>query len=418
MSKQGTYIAVDVGGDRVTVASADGDRPSLAHTVRIGHAADAASSAVFVDEDGFVHGDTAVQRALGEPERLLRGYADRVGDAVPLKVGGRAIRPEDVLAGVIEWAATCGAEALPDAVAGVTTVVPASWGPHRRMQLTSALDARGLPAALLAGPEAVAHAWGAAGTIAVYDLGADSCELAVVRVTADGVDLLGAATVTDLGGADFDDAVVARVVEHVPAARSASPLAAALLRRAATAAKEALSFDAETVVPVLLPGGEHLVRLVRSEFEALIEDDVLRTVRALDALLAEAGVEARELSALVLVGGSSRIPRVAQLLSEHFAVPLEVDADPQSVAARGAARAAALTGRAAAAARAAEDAAPPGVEEVAPAQPRRSGIRRAYDAVLRALTPPVPPGPVLEASGSDAVDDAADPPTRRVSAGV
>lgn len=399
MSKQGTYIAVDVGGDRVTVASADGAGAGLPRTLRIGHAADAASAAVFVDEDGFVHGDTAAQRGLGDPGRLLRGYTERVGDTVPLKVGGRAIRPEDVLAGVIEWAAAGAAEATTGPIAGVTAVVPAAWGPHRRMQLTAALDARGVRASLVSAPEAVAHAWSGTGTVAVYDLGAHACELTVAHVAADDVAILGTALV-DLGGADFDDAIVARVVEHVPSARHAPPLAAAQLRHAATTAKEALTFDAETVVPVLLPGGEHLVRLVRSELESLIEDDILRTVEVLDELLTESGVAVDAMSAIVLVGGSSRIPRVAQLLSEHFPVPIEVDADPQSVAARGAAVAAAASA-ARVALDAEADAAPlDPAPDTAPAAPRRSGIRRAYDAVLRALTPPVPPAPPLETGGT------------------
>lgn len=390
-----------------------------ARTVRLGHDTDTASSAVFVVEDGVVFGDAAVRRALAAPERLVRGAVDRIGDAVPLNVGGRSLRPEDVYAGIVEWAA---ATASAEPPASVTVIVPATWGPHRRGSVSRALRARGVDADLVSAPEAIAHgrlvAAGRSGTFAVYDLGAAACDLAVVCL-ADGVAEVRAVTsLPDLGGADFDDAVMRHIEESTPLARPASALARGMLRRACTEAKEALSFDVETVVPVIAAGGEALVRLVRDEFEAAIEPGIRRTLAALDDLLEDAGVDPDALAGIVLTGGGSRIPRVAQLLSEHHGVPLLVDGEPQSLAARGAALAAAA--RASADAEAAAPIAPAPAAEAADTAPPPGMWRRLRRWLAAADDEPasVPTTAADTPAEQPAEPDAETPPTRRTRTGA
>jgi cell division ATPase FtsA len=81
------------------------------------------------------------------------------------------------------------------------------------------------------------------------------------------------------------------------------------------------------------------VRLTRSEFEEMIEDGVERTIDVFTEALETAGVEGSDLEAILLTGGSSRIPRIAELLSERFDRPIAIDADPKAIVALGAARA-------------------------------------------------------------------------------
>lgn len=387
------HVAVDIGSDRVTAATG---RPSLrepGRTLRLGHSSDAASSAVFVVEDGFVHGDAAARRAVAGPDRVLRDYPERIGDAVPLTVARRSVRAEDAYAGVAEWVFGAAVDALGTDPDALTAVLPAGWGPHRRARLRAAMDARGLPARFLSAPEAAArHRMIVTGRdddlFALYDLGASSCDLAVVRIRSGVSEVLAATTLDTIGGADFDDIVYRHILGHLPGGRAAGPLALGALRRECTAAKEALSFDTETVIPVTIGGAEHLVRLVRDEFESLIETDIRTTVTALEDLCADAGVLLPQLSGVLLAGGGGRIPRVMQLLSEMLGVAVDADADPQTILARGAA---------AGPVPAADDTSQPDAEGAAesapipgaPAAPGR--VRRLLDAVMRSLLPPPAP---------------------------
>ena len=102
-------------------------------------------------------------------------------------------------------------------------------------------------------------------------------------------------------------------------------------------AKEALSSDTEVSIPVLTPAGQGSVRLHRSEFEAMIRPRIEETVDALRRAVSSAGLSPDQLSAVLLVGGSSRIPLVAELVSEQLGRPVAVDADPKNAIAKGAA---------------------------------------------------------------------------------
>src|SRR5690606_9157758 len=98
-----------------------------------------------------------------------------------------------------------------------------------------------------------------------------------------------------------------------------------------------LSSAGDAAVTFALPSGAASVRITRSEFESMIHADLDRTAEALDLAIESADAQADRLEAIVLTGGSSRIPLVTQRLSERFDVPIVADADPQSSTALGAA---------------------------------------------------------------------------------
>src|SRR6185503_975041 len=228
---------------------------------------------------------------------------------------------------------------------------PASWGAHKKDLLGAALHRYGLPVTFLAEPQAAALHYAAAervepgSTIAVYDFGGGTFDAAVVHKDPHGFSLLGRPEGVDrLGGIDLDELVFEHVVEGLPDAFEgldetdpAVLSAVAAVRRECTEAKEALSADTAVSIPVLTPVGQGSVRLHRSEFEAMIHPHVEETVSALHRAIASAGVTADQLTAVLLVGGSSRIPLVAQMVSEQLGRPVAVDADPKNAIAKGAA---------------------------------------------------------------------------------
>jgi actin-like ATPase involved in cell morphogenesis len=317
----------------------------------------AVASVVFLAPDGtMLTGEPAQRRALSEPARVVREFKRRIGDGTPLVVGGHPVPAEVLSARFVAWVVAEVAHREGGPAQAVAVTHPVEWGEHKKRSFAAALAAENLPDVLfLTEPQAAAVGYASAErvepgrTVAVYDLGGGTFDAAVVRKAADGTfALLGQPVgIERLGGVDFDDAVFAHVREAVGEAWDALDpddpavqTAVAGLRRECTAAKETLSADTEVMIPVLLPGLHTMVRLGRAEFEDMIRPAVAETVEALRRAVASAGAEPDGLDAVLLVGGSSRMPLVAQLVSAELGRPVAVDADPKAVVAAGAALAA------------------------------------------------------------------------------
>ncbi|GAA1220051.1 Hsp70 family protein [Pseudonocardia alaniniphila] len=316
-------------------------------------------SVMFVAPEGsVVVGEAAERRALTDPGGVVREFKRRIGDPTPIVVAGQAWAPEELSARLVRWVVDRVAEREGGPADGIAVTHPASWGAHKLDLLSAALAVEGVTATFLAEPQAAALHYAAAervpagAAIAVYDLGGGTFDAAVVRKgdpaiapTTAGFGLLGRPEGLErLGGVDFDDAVFEHVYSGLPEAfvdldetDPAVLAAVARVRRECTEAKEALSSDTDVSIPVLMPAGRGSVRLHRSEFEAMIRPQVEETVSALRAAVTSAGLSPEELTAVLLVGGSSRVPLVAQLVSEQLGRPVAVDADPKNAIAKGAA---------------------------------------------------------------------------------
>ena len=325
--------------------------------VPLGDRSVSVASVVFVGPDGsLVVGEAAARRALTDPDRVVREFKRRIGDETPLVVGGAPVAAEVVAARFVEWVLARVAEREGGAPSGVAVTHPAGWGPHKRELFASALAARGLDEVVfLSEPQAAAVGYASAervepgAVVGVYDLGGGTFDAAVVRkLVSGGFEVVGHPEgIERLGGVDFDEVVFEHVRgvlgsawEGLDPEDPAVLSAVAGLRRECTAAKEALSADTEVVIPVMLPGVHTQVRLVRAEFEEMIHPAVEETVAALGRALRSAGLDAGGLDAVLLVGGSSRIPLIAQLVSAELGRPVAVDADPKTTTATGAALAA------------------------------------------------------------------------------
>jgi hypothetical protein len=240
--------------------------------------------------------------------------------------------------------------------AAIALTHPANWGTYKLDLLQQAARHADVPIArLLSEPEAAATAYAtnerlASGSVvAVYDLGGGTFDAAVLRKRADGFDILGQPEgIERLGGVDVDQAVFAHVVASLGGAVDAldqdDPTVIASLsrlRRDCVEAKEALSADTDASIPVNLPGLSTEVRLTRTELEQMIRPALAESVVALHRALRSAGVAPEQLSAVLLVGGSSRIPLVSQLVGGELGRPIAVDANPKDTVALGAAVAAA-----------------------------------------------------------------------------
>src|ERR687892_628689 len=182
-------------------------------------------------------------------------------------------------------------------------------------------------------------------TVAVLDFGGGSFEATVVRRTSDGFDVVGPpGGLADLGGVEIDDAVFARVdaalghVLQTVAPDDAEGVAAVRrLRTACRAAKEQLSYSAETTVEVALPHLSTWVPITRAQLEDDIRPWLIAAVDVVARTITAAGLSLPDVHVALLVGGSSRIPLFGELVAARLGLPIVTDPFPELTVALGAA---------------------------------------------------------------------------------
>jgi molecular chaperone DnaK len=353
-----TYQAgIDLG---TTYTAAAVHRDGRVEVVALADRATVIPSVLFLRPEGDVlAGDPANRRGLQEPDRVAREFKRRVGDPAPLYLGGTPLGAHLLLARLLRSTIDRVAEREGGYPSALAITHPANWGPYKLDLLRQAVEHAGFgdyPTTYLSEPEAAAIHYASqervapGAIVAAYDLGGGTFDAAVLQRTEDGrFTVLGRPEgIEHLGGIDFDGAVFHHVDQAVGGAVSAldpndpdSVTAVARLRMECVEAKEVLSSDTEVSIPVVLPTMRTSVRLLRGELEAMIRPAIDDTISALHRALRSAGVTPEQLQSVLLVGGSSRIPLVGQLVSASLGRPVAVDAHPKHAIALGAAVAAA-----------------------------------------------------------------------------
>jgi actin-like ATPase involved in cell morphogenesis len=344
-------LGVDLG---TTFTAAAVWRDGRAEIAALGSRAAVIPSVVLLRADEtFVTGETAARRALSEPDRVAREFKRRLGDTTPLLLGGVPWSAEALTARLLRSVvdAVSAREGGPAALICVSH--PANWGPYKTDLLRQAARLAGLsqPVTFITEPESAAVYYAQqqrvepGAVVAVYDLGGGTFDAAVLRKTDTGFEILGQPEgIERLGGIDFDAAVFNHVAKTVgdkltdlDEDEPAAVAAVARLRDECVAAKEALSTDTDATIPVLLPTVSTEVRLTRPEFEAMVRPALYDSIEAMKRALRSAGVAPEELQSVLLVGGSSRMPIVSQLVTAELGRPVAIDVHPKHAIALGAA---------------------------------------------------------------------------------
>lgn len=346
----GYGLGVDLG---TTFTAAAVERDGRVEMVTLGDRSAAVPSVVLLRADGTVlSGDAADRRAATEPDRVAREVKRRLGDPMPVLLGGAPQPVQGLMARQLRDVVRAVGEREGGAPDTVTLTHPANWGPYKRELFAQVPRLAGVDAVrMLTEPEAAAAHYVSTqrvpddALVAVYDLGGGTFDATVLRVDSVGFTILGSPEgIEGLGGIDFDEGVYAHVDRAVDGAASAldpadarATAAAIRLRQECVLAKEALSADTETTIPVLLPSVQTEVRLTRGELEEMIRPSIAATVEAMRRALRSAGVTADELHTVLLVGGSSRTPAVARTVAAELGTPTSVDSHPKHAVALGAA---------------------------------------------------------------------------------
>jgi molecular chaperone HscA len=316
-------------------------------------------------EGSVVVGRTAMAYATREPERTIasvkRFMGRSAGDAETARLGAYKFVPGEAavvrfdLGKLTPSAVEVSAEILKSLkqsavdqlthVGGAVITVPAYFDDAQRQATRDAGRLAGLEVLrLLNEPTAAALAYGLEkrqnGLFAVYDLGGGTFDITILLLEDGVFQVKSTGGDSALGGDDMDREIAERMLTAMGATdpKTRTPEVVSFVLQTARQAKHALT-DA-TEVRVELPrkgGGEAQFALTRSDFDAWIQPLLERTGRSCRRALRDAGLEAAELNGVILVGGSTRVPRVRSYVHELFGKEPLGDIDPDLVVAYGAA---------------------------------------------------------------------------------
>ncbi|WP_338806185.1 Fe-S protein assembly chaperone HscA [Pseudomonas chlororaphis] len=317
-------------------------------------------SAVRYHADHVEVGESARLAASADPlntvlsvKRLMgRGLSDvkQLGEQLPYRfVDGESHMPfidtiqgpkspVEVSADILKVLRQRAESTLGGELVGAVITVPAYFDDAQRQATKDAAKLAGLNVLrLLNEPTAAAVAYGldqhAEGVVAIYDLGGGTFDISILRLTGGVFEVLATGGDSALGGDDFDHAIAGWIIESAGLSADLDPGKQRNLLQIACAAKEALT----NAPSVDVTYGAWSAPLTREAFDALIEPMVARSLKACRRAVRDSNVELEDVQAVVMVGGSTRVPRVREAVAEMFGRQPLTEIDPDQVVAIGAA---------------------------------------------------------------------------------
>ncbi len=310
-------------------------------------------SCVGLDPSGaLLVGVEARNQLVLYPDRTVRSVKRKMGTDALLTLGDRTFRPQEISAMILRRLKERAEKRLGRPVAKAVITVPAQFNDAQRQATRDAGAIAGLevlriinePTAACLAYEA-AHKHGAR-TVLAFDLGGGTFDVSIVRMEGDVVEVIASHGDNQLGGDDFDAALAASIADRLYSRQEKpallTPTAILRLNRAAETAKMHLSDQTfarliEDQLPTERGGMECIDEEInRLAFEDLLEPFLARMLAAVHRALADAGLKPREIDEIVLVGGSTRIPAVQNLLEREFGKRPRTDVHPDLAVAYGA----------------------------------------------------------------------------------
>jgi molecular chaperone DnaK len=369
----GKIIGIDLGTTNSCVSVIEGGEPTV---IANDEGRRTTPSIVgFMDNGERKVGDPAKRQAITNPKRTIysikRFMGRRFGevaeemkrvpykvvrgdnDTVKVDIDGRNYTPQEVSAMILQKMKKTAEDFLGHEVTEAVITVPAYFNDSQRQATKEAGEIAGLSVKrIINEPTAAALAYGLDkkhkdSTIAVYDLGGGTFDISILDL-GDGVfEVKSTNGDTHLGGDDFDGVVIDWLAEEFKKQENIDlrkdPMALQRLKDAAERAKIELSSSSETSVTlpyVTAVDGvpKHLdVKLSRAKFEQLVDHLVQRSIKPCEQALKDAGLTKNDIDEVILVGGSTRIPRIQQAVEDFFGKKPNKSVNPDEVVAVGAA---------------------------------------------------------------------------------
>ena len=357
-----SVVAVMEGGEAVVITNSEGGRltPSVVGFAKSGErlVGQVAKRQAVTNPENTVY---SIKRFMGrrfdevgEELKLVPYHVVAEGGHVAVKVDGQTkpFTPPEISAMVLGKLKQAAEDYLGQPVTKAVITVPAYFNDAQRQATKDAGKIAGLEVMRIVNePTAAALAYGLDKkkdeTIVVYDFGGGTFDVSVLEVGEGVVEVKATNGDTHLGGDNLDqrvmDWIVAEFKKQEGLDLSKDRMALQRLKEAAEKAKMELSTVMETEINLPFisadaSGPTHLaMKLTRAKFESLVEDLLQKTMGPCRQAMADAGVSAKDIDEVVLVGGSTRIPRVQQLVKEQFGKDPHKGVNPDEVVAIGAA---------------------------------------------------------------------------------
>ncbi len=373
MSKSNKIIGIDLGTTNSVVAVREGN-----DTVVIpNHEGNRTTPSVvaFTDKGEIKVGDPAKRQAITNPEKTVSSIKRFMGNKysevkdevtrVPYKVvkgpndtprveiDGKQYSPQEISAMILQKLKKTAEDYLGQKVTEAVITVPAYFNDSQRQATKEAGEIAGLKVRrIINEPTAAALAYGLDKSdkekkIAVFDLGGGTFDISILDI-GDGVtEVLSTSGDTHLGGDDFDQRIIDWLADEFKKDEGIDlkqdPMALQRLKEAAEKAKVELSSANETeinlpYITATASGPKHLVKkLTRAQFEKLTDDLVSRAMKPVKEALQQADLKPSDIDEVILVGGSTRIPKVVEEVEKFFGKKASKNVNPDEVVAEGAA---------------------------------------------------------------------------------
>jgi len=347
-------IGIDLGTTNSCAAVLEGGSPEIitnSEGERI-----TPSVVAFAESGERLVGRLAKRQAITNPGNTIASIKREMGTDYRVKISADGKQtdytPEQISSMILQKLKADAESHLGGKVTKAVITVPAYFNDSQRQATKDAGSIAGLEVMrIINEPTAAALAYGLdkehEQTILVYDLGGGTFDVSILEI-GDGVfDVLATDGDTRLGGDDFDQRVIDWLVDEfrkdtgIDLSQDASAMQR--LKDAAESAKKELSSRMETTInlPYITAdasGPKHMEKkLSRAKFESMIDDLLQRTINVVDATLRESGKDSNTIDQVVLVGGSTRIPKVQELISSRIPGKINREINPDEVVAAGAA---------------------------------------------------------------------------------
>jgi molecular chaperone DnaK len=362
-------VGIDLGTTNSLVANMQGDSPVV---IPGDDGVNLVPSVVALDEhEQIVVGNRARKYLIQTPERAVysikrlmgRGLEDvqeelrffpfrladdlQPGEVLRIKLGNKTFTPPEISAFILRQLKRNAERYFGGSVCKAVITVPAYFNDAQRQATKDAGRIAGLEVLRLVNePTAASLAYGLDqkqnGTVAVYDLGGGTFDVSILNLHDGIFEVIATNGDTHLGGDDIDNLLIAIAIDDIRGdmgldfCRNAEVIQA--IRKAVIDAKIVLSTQVSVKLDIELPGGKRYQReITREQFENLIQPIIDRTVGPVKQALKDAGKKPEQIDEVVLVGGSTRIPKVRTLVEELFQRKPHTDLNPDEVVALGAA---------------------------------------------------------------------------------